>query len=836
LPIADFQLPIGRNGKSQMPNRKWQMANGKWQLLRALLLTLLCPAVAWAAQTPIGSQYWVRFDRTGTWRLETSKGPLLVNCGLRIWTKTGYLKQSEARAAGPPSRGPAGHTFHGTFRIGAKTARYWQTATPVPNGLLVRYAVAAEALAETDAQSEGNHIAAAFDLPVETFRGALCTVAAPKGAPSPEPLTLPAAKAAKPRLVELESTTALTVRRNGLVLSFQRSPSGKIIVQDAREWHRPYFQALLYARRSVGDPAGWRSVSFLLTIGKPPSGPVLAAVVPGKSALPCHDIHEAEVHFWAPYDNPYVPAEIRLWADVLAPSGRRFEAPAFVTRDHRRSREGGAEVLTPLGHTRWRLRIAPTEPGTHRYTVHVATPGGAASSEPITFAASRSRSRGFLQAPSKQTRYLEDADGRPCFLIGHNYCWPDAKAGTYALDEALDTMGRSGVNATRLWLCSWGIHLEGTRPDDYRLDHAWRLDHILRRARQRGVRVQLCLDNFTDLSATERAAKNPYLARNGGPCRRPADFFTSPKARQQYERRLRYLIARFAPFSSLLAWELGSELDYATASRRDPALLSWARDAAAYLKQHDPYRHVVTISLGLGSSWDKLWQLPHIDIIQPHAYIHRPVYVPDASELDAAALVLRHKERLAAIAKPMLIGEFGFLGSKDFNPLNEADKTGVHLHNAIWAAALSGCAGTPLNWWWDTYLHKNSLHYHYAALGRFLRGEPLPGPDWSFIRDAGKGHIRVVGFRTDTRALLWIQHRDNRWYRRLIEQSEPATLAPASIDLRRLTDGHYRIEWWDTYAGQPITHALVATRNGVLTIRVPRGQPDIACKIRRVAD
>jgi hypothetical protein len=263
-------------------------------------------------------------------------------------------------------------------------------------------------------------------------------------------------------------------------------------------------------------------------------------------------------------------------------------------------------------------------------------------------------------------------------------------------------MARSGINATRLWLCSWGLRVEGRRPDRYRLDGAWQLDRLLRLARREGVYVQLCLDNLTDLTDQTRAVENPYLAQNGGPCRRPSEFFTSPTARQQHMRRLRYLVARCAPFTSLLAWELGSELDYATPDRRDPALLDWLADRASWLKGNDPYGHVVTYGLGLGSPWHKLWSLPGLEVIQPHVYIHRPVYVPEQTELDAAALILHQAEQHATVAKPLLIGEFGFLGSRDVNPLNEADTTGVHLHNALWAAALSGAAGTPLHWWWDS--------------------------------------------------------------------------------------------------------------------------------------
>ena len=790
------------------------------------LALLLCPALLLAAPAdplPLGHGFRARFGEKGVWRLESDDGVFLARCGLRLWTGAGYLHQASARHTAPPADGPAGRTFAGELRVGGASVRYWQTATPTHNGLLVQYAIAAADLAATA------EIAAGFDLPVETFRGATCALAGAK------PVLLPGAKPTSPRLLE-RIAPGLVLRRNGLTLSIRRRPSGKIIVQDGREWHQPYFQALLYADHAVGDPEGWRSITFLLTIGAEPAGPVLAAVVPGKGSVPCHGVHEAEVHFWAPCDNPFRDGDVRVWAKVATPSGQRYTARAFFARDYELSPDRDGERLRPVGHGRWRLRITPTEPGTHHYLVKVTTPAGEVTAKPISFAAAPSPARGFLHRPTKQARYLEDAAGEPLFLIGHNYCWPSGKARAHTLDAALDTMARAGINATRLWLCSWGIGIEGSRPDDYRLDQAWRLDRILTRARDRGIYVQLCLDNFYDLTAKEKAKTNPYLAQNGGPCRAPAEFFTSSQAKAQYRRRLDYLIARFAPYTSLLAWELCNEMDYATDNRRDPALLAWARDSASYLKTHDPYRHVVTTSLGIGSQWDALWQSPQLDMIQAHAYIHKPIYVRNRTELDAAALILEQATAPQGLGKPFLVAEFGFLGTSDFNPLNDADKTGIHLHNAIWASALAGCAGTAMHWWWDTYLPRHDLYYHYAALERFLRGEPLPAADWHPVRDKATGPVRVLGLKGPNAALLWIQHRDNRWYRRLIEAREPTPLTNATIDLTRLSGGRYRIEWWDTYAGQPLTHVVAATSDGKITLRVPPGHPDIACKVRRVSD
>lgn len=794
-------------------------------VLRACaLLLLLCPFVVRAAPAdpvPVGAGLRARFDEKGVWRLESDRGVYMVRCGLRLWTRTGFVHQSSARAVEDPADGPSGRTFHGVLRVRGQIIDYWQTATATPTGLLVQYAVRAPDLPE-DAE-----LAAGFDLPVATFREATCTPA------DGDAVVLPAAKAEKPRLTEGE-TSGVTLRRNGLVLSIGRRPTGKIIVQDGRAWQDPYFQVLLYAAHGAGDPTGVRSIAFHLNVGSKPTAPVLAAVVPGKGHLPCRGIHEADVHFWAPCENPFRD-DVRVSADVVTPAGRRYQVRGFYGWDFTRKLEDEAERLEPVGHGCWRLRIAPTEPGTYRYTIRVANAAGQAVAEPVSFAAFSSAAKPFLHPPSKQARYLETTKQRPVFLIGHNYCWPTTKAPTRELDEAVDRMAASGMNATRLWLCSWGIGIEGDRPDDYRLPDAWRLDRLLSEARERGLYVQLCLDNFSDLTASEHAARNPYLARNGGPCRTADDFFRSRRARAQYRRRLDYLIARYAPFASLLTWELCNEMDYATTDRRDPGLLDWARDGTAYIRKHDPYGHPVTTSLGIGSRWPELWESDGLDIVQPHTYIHRPVYVRDRTELDAAELVLDRVDRHAAFGKPVLVAEFGFLGTRDFNPLNEADKTGVHLHNGIWAAALGGAAGSVLSWWWDSYLPSKDLCYHYAALARFFRGQALPGADWKPVRDKG-GAIRVVGLRGPSAALLWVQHRDNTWYRRVVEQRQATPLPRTTLDLGGLAVGRYRIEWWDTYAGQPITHTVAAAQDGTLALRVPPGHPDLACKIRRLSD
>ena len=525
-------------------------------LVAAFLLALAHLLLAAPADPlPIGNGLLARFDEKGTWRIETTDGHVVASAALRFWLRGRYHTQADARAAEPPTDTPRGRTFHGILRRGSTTIHYWQLATPLPCGLLLRFAIAS-------GLGANDEVAFGLELPVGTFQGATCLVA------PDHKLTLPLAPPAQPRLIERDADT-LTVSRNGLALTLQRQRPGKLIVQDGRQWHNPRYEVMLYATNGVGDPPGWRSLSVLVTPGSQPGGPVIAAAIPTAHTVPRYAIHETEVILWAPHANPFRPDQVRLRARVRTPSGRTLDAEGFYTRDYRQTQAG----LIPTGLGRWLIRIAPTEVGRYTYTIELTAAGKTVTHGPLTFSAAPSRDPGFVLAP-KKGRYLVRSDGAPFIPIGHNYCWPRPDTTLDQMILTLRRMASARVNATRLWLCSWGLGIEGTSPDHYRLDRAWQLDRLFQAARAAGIRIQLCLDNLTDLTSPERLKTNPYFAHSGGPCRKPADFFSSPQARAQLQRRLRYLVARYAPYDSLLAWELFNEIAYAVPESARPRPLA----------------------------------------------------------------------------------------------------------------------------------------------------------------------------------------------------------------------------------------------------------------------
>ena len=169
----------------------------------------------------------------------------------------------------------------------------------------------------------------------------------------------------------------------------------------------------------------------------------------------------------------------------------------------------------------------------------------------------------------------------------------------------------------------------------YSPGNAWRLDEVMRLARENGVYLMFCLGTYGEF--TEGGffnegcwVSNPYNARNGGPCRRPADFWTSPEARKLYQRRLRYLIARWGSSPTCSRGSSGTR----SPQRRQGN--AWVGEMAAYLKQHDPYRHLVSTTYGdagdLEDSRRRLHHDPHVRPGREHRRLHaaRSSARPDA--------------------------------------------------------------------------------------------------------------------------------------------------------------------------------------------------------------
>lgn len=404
--------------------------------------------------------------------------------------------------------------------------------------------------------------------------------------------------------------------------------------------------------------------------------------------------------------NPFDPDVMRVDVLFSSPSGKTLSVPAFWYQAYRRSLSGNSENLSVFGNPEWRVRFTPAEPGDYSMqlsiTINGQTTTTGAEARFTVIKTEPSDRHGFVRISSNK-QYFETGDGRGLALVGANHCWPGSR-GTYDYDDWFRALRSASGNYSRLWMCPWafGIETEQNTLTRFQLDRAWQLDYVFEQASVAGVYLLLCLD-YHGMFETEPDYwgsnnywnKNPYNRVNGGPCANQNAFFSATTARTLYQKRLRYLIARYGASPNLLAWEFFNEIDNVYKYLNSASVADWHRLMGQWVKTNDPYGHLVTTSLGVGNERPEIWNIPQIDFVNYHSY-ETPFPGTRFGEL-AQSIAQRY-------GKPVLIGEFGvdWRGwSREKDPYLRGFRQG------IWGAALGGSAGTAMSWWWEDLYREN---------------------------------------------------------------------------------------------------------------------------------
>ena len=380
--------------------------------------------------------------------------------------------------------------------------------------------------------------------------------------------------------------------------------------------------------------------------------------------------------------NPYDPGEVAVDAEFEAPSGRTLYVPCYW------SEEFDPLFGVRLNRDGWRLRFTAEEPGEHRVRILVRRGNG-----PTRvlledhFTVSPSDAPAFLTTPSPPSGFFAYRDGKPFIPIGLNLAWGDPENPARYLEQ-LDALARRGVNCVRLWIAPWWLPVE-RESGRYDPRASALLEAILERCERNGIRVILCIEQHSSFGPTDGGEDywptNPYNRARGGPCGRPLDFFTDAGARGLFLRKLRYLVARYGAYPSLLAWEIFNEVEHVPLpggglAANLPSILDWHREVAGYLRRKDPWRHLIATSSDLPLQ-ERLLKEGLIDVVSLHVYAERDV---PRAVADAV------REAAQAFGAPVLAAEFG--------PRAEA-RAAESFPGGTWAALAAGGAGTGFYWW-----------------------------------------------------------------------------------------------------------------------------------------
>lgn len=417
--------------------------------------------------------------------------------------------------------------------------------------------------------------------------------------------------------------------------------------------------------------------------------------------------------------NPFDPDIIRLDATFTAPSGKTMRIPAFWYQNYSRTQSGDYEQLTPIGSAEWRLRFVPVESGNYSMSLVMYTNdhifnAPATTNFSVAAGAVPSGSGYVSVAPGHQ--YFETGAARALRLIGENVDWMTTGLETYQYDTWFAHMAAAGENYARLMMTPWSFGMETATNTltDYPLAPAWQLDYVEQLAEQQGLYFLLCLNIHLMLQPVPDYwgndnywQSNPYNAANGGPCVNQDAYFTNTTARADFQKTLRYAIARYGYSPRLVAWQLWSEVDNEYAYLNPTDVAAWHAAMGDWLHTNDPYGHLVTTSLTGGSDRPEIWTLPEMDFACYHSY---------SEPYPAARLNTVAQAFLQNYGKPVLIDEFG-TSNLGWNQTNDVYLRG--FRQGLWGGALGGSVGTAMSWWWDS-IDAGNDYSDYPALGSIL--------------------------------------------------------------------------------------------------------------------
>jgi len=533
--------------------------------------------------------------------------------------------------------------------------------------------------------------------------------------------------------------------------------------------------------------------------------------------------------------NPFDPAQADLWATVITPNQNQYEVPLFWYQEYRSTVNGNSPWSTAVGEPGWRLRFRSDEIGSHQVTLRGSV-NGTSISAPTYLVNTKVKHSSQIQISGRGFQ----RDNVPYVPIAYNVAWANRHEETVKYEQWFKAASAGGVNVARVWMASWDMGIEwiDTGLGDYtkRLPNAWALDKVFEIGAKYDVSIDLVLINHGAFSESTNPEwfGNPYNIENGGPLKSPAEFATNETAKKFWERRLRYIAARYSASPALFTWEWWNEVNFTPISETD--LTAWMVSSKKALYTWDPYKHMTTTSW---SSAAAVRDWSPVDFVSTHVY--------DGSD-PIKSLRNQFEAIIKAVPdKPLLVAEMGS-GTTSEDPFS--DPKGLHLHNSQWAALFVGFGAPAAYWWWDNYVDPLKLWSITSGMKKLIAGtDPV-----SMKPEEILGPLRTTALllRSPELTLGWIRHNDYQLSAKssLLLQAAITALKTKKPMQTKFADpvvkasaikipvdvaGNYVIKFIDAKSGKAISNVKVSTATTVLKFTVPKFTGDIAFRVEKGA-
>ncbi len=461
----------------------------------------------------------------------------------------------------------------------------------------------------------------------------------------------------------------------------------------------------------------------------------------------------------------------------------------------------------------WRFRFVPTAHGAWTLDMRLVSGGKVVASATQPIACEGDLRHGFIRVSRKNPYRFEWDDATPYYPIGiqpggidgGGLDGPRQTEGQWRqvpMGEYMDAF-RGKANLFRIQLgvgdarAVAGQVLTGKEGlYRYDIDFCRKLDGALATLRENGFAV--ILTPFQDMSTWGDAetALGPIRSAEGFKDLANADAVRPVKPY------LRYLVARYGAWVDV--WEIFNEDAYTPDA--------WLAEMAAFLRERDPYDHIISTDIERPSS-------PWCEIVTPHEYMWMP-----AEEIDAH--LCKELLRFKSFGKPVLYTEFG-------NQQRMSNVDPVKWRVAVWVAFMNESG---LLFWhsggvqWDAPTRHNANAYlgpearkSFEVFQNIVKDLPVDmrpvHPGWTAKGESLWAYALSNGDKT----LLYIHH-----------FGDHVATYPSRRQKTWTGPGAFRVTWFDPATGDVIARDEAKSDLGnITTIATPPVRIDAVGLVER---
>jgi len=316
---------------------------------------------------------------------------------------------------------------------------------------------------------------------------------------------------------------------------------------------------------------------------------------------------------------------------------------------------------------------------------------------------------------------------------------------------------------------------------------------------------------------------NSYPYHTGGVCGSNRDWLTARPCIDAQKARWRFILERWGGSPNIFAWDLMNEIDIWW-DATNAEIAAYIDEMAAFVRETElalyGRAHLLTVSSAAGvpqgALADVIYNHPLLDFANTHLYLGTPIN--DPPDTIGAAPVMGGGVVLALQGldepRPYFDSESGPIDNWIVDP--DFDKE--YHHNMSWAHLAAGGAGSGMRWpYTNPHWILPELRDNLLGMARF--GAQV---DWANFASVNINNNILVddrrilkqGCSDGQTAVVWLL---------LDTRDDPALVFDGQTMMinRTFADGDYTVEFWETYAGNPITSVTVSVENGSLRLTLP---------------